>query len=282
LFHYKTESDWEVAKDTNQLSVSRLKGSLELIKNSSDYNYACYQSKYLAVLIQHLKDADTLYDTFITSDYDYASVLLQVYMVLSDLENEFTHYDLHANNVLCYQPVRDKYIEYHYHSDNEVVSFPSRYMAKIIDYGRCFFHDSDQNNSKAIHKKICGRPFCAPNCGEEVGFLWLGEKTPKALGHWIAPQIRNKSHDMKLINTLPSLGNVLKALRSKTLYSGSYGTKEMASSGLPERIHNVTDMKIALIECIGTLRNTFLMSNEKKLGDLHVYMDGRPMRFVPK
>jgi hypothetical protein len=263
LFHYKTEAEWEVAKDTNQLSMSRLKHSLEPIKNSSDYNYACYQSKFLAVLIQHLKDADTLYNTFITSDYDYASVLLQVYMTLSHLENEFTHYDLHTNNVLCYQPVREKYIEYHYHFDNEVISFPSKYMAKIIDYGRCFFHDSDQNNSKVIHKKICGRPFCSPNCGEEEGFGWLNKK-PNATGYWISPQNRNKSHDLKLINGLPSLGNTLKILRSKTVYSNSYGTKEISKSGLPNHIHNVTDMKIALIECITNLRNTFVMASDKK------------------
>ena len=278
LFHYKTEAEWDVAKNTNQLSMSRLKGGLDPVKNSSDYNYACYQSKYLAVLIQHLKDADTLYNTIITNDYDHASVLLQVYMVLSHLDDEFTHYDLHANNVLCYQPVREKYIEYHYHFENEVVSFPSKYMAKIIDYGRCFFHDSDQNNSKAIHKKICRRP----NCGEEVGFMWLNEKKPNASGHWICPQMRNKSHDLKLINGLSGLGNVLKALRTKTVYSDPYGTKEKATTGLPNHIHNVTDMKIALIECIANLRYTFLLSIDKKLGDLHVYMDGSPMRFVSK
>jgi len=281
MFHYKTEAEWDIAKGTNLLSMDRLKNALTpMIRNSSDYNFACYKSKYLAVLIQHLKDADTLYNTIIDNDYDYASVLLQVYMVLSSLENEYTHYDLHANNVLCYQPVKGKYIEYHYHFDSEIISFPSKYMAKIIDYGRCFFHDSEQNNSKAIYKKICGRPFCNPNCGEDVGFMWLGEKRPNAEAYWICPQFRNKSHDLKLLNGLPALGNTLKTLRSKMVYSDSYGTKEIPTSGLPDKIHNVTDMAVELFGVITTLRSSFTTKQENKLGDLHVYMNGRPMKFV--
>jgi hypothetical protein len=94
-------------------------------------------------------------------------------MPLMCLQNEFTHYDLHSDNILIYEPVIGKYIQYHYFVDGNEISFKSKYIVKIIDYGRCYFHDTDTNNSMNIHEKICNEKQCDPECGEDYGYQWL-------------------------------------------------------------------------------------------------------------
>jgi hypothetical protein len=93
-------------------------------------------------------------------------VLYQVYMPLAMHADTFTHYDLHTGNVLLYEPVKGKYIEYHYHlKNNENISFKCCYLAKIIDYGRCFFVDKTTpkkitKTSKSIYDKLCQLESC--------------------------------------------------------------------------------------------------------------------------
>ena len=61
-----------------------------------------------------------------------------------------------------------------------------------------------------------------------------------------------------------------------------YGTIENTNSGLPAEIVNVDDAAKALLEYITTdkLKNNAFYMSKVKLGDLHVYDDGRPMRFI--
>lgn len=59
-------------------------------------------------------------------------------MPLATLANTFTHYDLHPSNVLLCEPVLGKYYKYIL-NDRTVVEFKSKYIVKIIDYGRSFF-----------------------------------------------------------------------------------------------------------------------------------------------
>ena len=61
-----------------------------------------------------------------------------------------------------------------------------------------------------------------------------------------------------------------------------YGTQENTNSGLPTKIVNVDDAAKALLEYItrDKLKNNAFYMSKVKLGDLHVYDDGRPMRFI--
>ena len=82
---------------------------------------ACKESKYAAILIQHIHDAKPLvdytgasrYNKFMKSDMLY--VLFIIYHALSSISKTFSHYDLHDSNVLIYEPEKGKYIQYHYH-----------------------------------------------------------------------------------------------------------------------------------------------------------------------
>ena len=63
-----------------------------------------------------------------------------------------------------------------------------------------------------------------------------------------------------------------------------YGTIENEKSGLPNKINNVVDARNALGQLImseplqHTNKESYL--SKEKLGDLHIYDDGRPVEFV--
>lgn len=109
------------------------------------FGTSCKDSKHIALLIQHINSAHSLHDMTNYSRFnnnELVYTLFQIYMTLSCVAEKYTHFDLHTNNILIYEPVKNKYIEYHYHTKDGEVSFKSKYITKIIDYGRCFFRDN--------------------------------------------------------------------------------------------------------------------------------------------
>ena len=65
-----------------------------------------------------------------------------------------------------------------------------------------------------------------------------------------------------------------------------YGTKEVKAKGYPKRANNIKDALLFLTNICSTPH--FKKHNDecyddplKKLGDLHIYSDGRNMNFVP-
>jgi len=302
LFYYKDEASWKQVKDTNMAGVKLIKNSLEVIP--IDYSIGCTKSKYLAILIQHIQNPITLYD-FLSNvlkepdqieqqkliNFDLLYILYQIYMPLATLKNEFTHYDLHLNNVLLYEAGIDEYITYHYHLiDGTIVKFYSKYIVKIIDYGRAYFKDGT-HNSKKIYDNICKITECDPNCGEDVGFNILGPEVPPGSFYYISSQVKNESADLRLINSL--VNNFLyhkntfakfNSLLNRILYKKPQGTKEVRKSGLPHRISNVSDVCESLQEIVTD--PLYILQNDRDfayydpLGDFHIYQDGRPMNFI--
>jgi hypothetical protein len=217
-------------------------------------------------------------------------------MTLSCLANNFTHYDLHTGNVLMYAPVKGKYIEYHYHKDNEEIIFKSAYIAKIIDYGRCFFKDPTSDtilsSSENIYNAICNATDCKEDCGYKKGYRWLS--CNNLIGNaYICSKKRNKSHDLRLLYILKHNFPHIPFFK-KVRYCEGYtlgkpckgaGTIENTRSGLPDRINNVHDAHEELLRLIRkpewiTNNDTFYNNPNKKLGELHIYYDGRPLEFI--
>ena len=178
LLKYKTDQDWEkLASDNVETDpherVEFLKG---LAIQPLDYSAACTESRNLAILIQHFNNFYALND--IVSDQDFFQkelmyVLFQLYIPLAQMKYTFTHYDLHLNNLYVYEPAPGKYIQYHYYlvPGMPPVSFKSKYMLKIIDYGSSYFKDEDED-SQTLIDKICKIPTKCDNddgCGQNVG-----------------------------------------------------------------------------------------------------------------
>jgi hypothetical protein len=221
-------------------------------------------------------------------------------MTLSNLSDAFTHYDLHDYNVLVYEPVAGSHIDYHYHLENETLSFKSHYLAKMIDYGRCYYKDDTNStstgNSQEFYKELCRR--CKPGCGPNAGFDWLEyNKSRIKEAMYISSQVSNVSHDLRLLSILSKMpirnyAPTLATLLKKAVYGVNvrqkykiYGTKPNPDSGLPKKLNNVNDAFKAFLELARTSeereRNIAAYEKSNKLGDLHVYADGQNMKYIP-
>jgi len=302
-YMYTSTPTYETMKTTKYTPVDIILNGMRKIDNintPSQIRSACTNPLLAtSLLIQHLKGAITLQDK--TTDIHFLArelfyVLCQVYFPLSALRNTFTHYDLHTSNILLYEPVVGSYMEYHYYKNNGTfVSFRSRYIVKIIDYGRCFFKDSQNStfsgSSITIYNTVCSILSCG-HCGENVGFSWLESQHLPHLqrrNYYISSQKRNLSHDLRALSMLSSIPptdmrfvpNVLQDILNMVHYEDNYGTPEITNSGLPTRIKNVSDAATALFNAITNVNVSgnydYYTDNSKKLGDLYIYENGTPM-----
>jgi hypothetical protein len=291
VYKYKNNAVWQKLKDNKTNDIDVVKTGLDQI--SVDYGVACQNSTQIAILIQYLNGVIPLEDCVTNERFvenDLLSSLFQIYVPLGKLKDYFTHYDLHMGNIQLYKPVDGKYIEYHYHiSPTKTVSFKSGYIAKIIDYGRCFFYNSndffadahsDDLNSKHIYDSVlCKTKKCNDNivvedddtkkktkkknnCGFYSGFGWLKDdaSNPSA-SFYISSQHKNVSHDMRALfevreyltkhNKTQMSKPHLKWL-SKVAYKERYGTQQSLNSGLPSALYNVEDVASLLVDLVGT------------------------------
>jgi hypothetical protein len=310
LYFYNSDLGWKIMKSTHPIDSSNLKYLNK--QDSIDYGKACSESTYAAILIQHIKNAKPLtnvllvllqgkYMHFLKNDLLY--VLFIVYHALASLSKTFTHYDLHTDNVLLYEPVKDKYIQYKYHqADGSEIVFYSPYIVKIIDYGRSFF-DNGNVNSKKIYDKVCTVDKCNPDCGENYGLQWLNPSSDI----FISSSQKNESHDLRLGKTVQIvIQNILNKAHTKPneatfvetnkildkIVYGSgihdkarsmYGTREDLKVSR-KKIYNVTSLYEELKQAVKMPK--IYTENQKNystvtnvLGTFHIYHDGRPMKF---
>jgi hypothetical protein len=314
-FVYENEDEWKNMMENKTIDVKKILKPLPEMA----FKESCEKSKYISILTQHINASKTLKDMFNDKKYnDYfmniemVYIFYQIYMALSCVATTFTHYDLHLDNVLVYEPVEGKYIEYHYHKNGEEITFKSNYIVKIIDYGRSFFKDNDTEtgSSQNIMKNICKTEECTIqktndkgelntyNCGIFQGYTWIKERTKDELyfRNHLCGYVNNVSYDLRLMCLMENkyyyhdIENSFNKLLEKVCYGeetrkgGCSGTIENKKSGLPKYINNVIDAHDALLALV---KNAYFKSENNsfkhgsKLGDLHIYYDGRPMKFEP-
>ena len=286
--------------------------------NSIDYNIGCENYQYLSILIQHLKDVKSLpeiyNDDFINNEL--IQTLFQIYIPLYIVRDYFTHYDLHNGNVLIYEPKENHYIEFHYHfkkydeilklgGDDVIISFKSRYMSKIIDYGRSYFNysktffskfkEADDSNSLKVNEQICNADKCncintknTKCCGRDHGLNFLNLE--KNTTNYVTSRKKNISHDLLLINNFKkhkiwernSKFDWVKSL----VYDKDTGTSELPMSNIYNWILNIKDLAKILISMLNNIEfkeeNDKLYLTKTKLGDLHIYVNElKPMEYIP-
>ena len=310
-YNYNAENDWVDMQVSPTVDI--LKNKLKLIKHDSVgvdafAKKACDKPKLISVLIQHFKGVRTLremmaHDSFIETEL--LNILSQVYIPLYMLKDNFTHYDLHSENVLLYEPVVGKYIHYHYHLSNKLsVDFKSKYIAKIIDYGRSYFYHSDNLNSAKLYKNVCDEKSCTQTCGDQKGFWAFGDSKQLPYTYWwITSKKRNMSHDLRLLfninyqytasfkrrknGQLTAKDNIFTDISNNIVYRDPNGTPELNDSrDYKLKINNVADAaKYIMSSMLKIKRLPHLYVDaysdpSNKIGDLHIYLDGRPMNFI--
>jgi hypothetical protein len=208
--------------------------------NNAQYADSCSNSKSICILIQHIENAKTLNDFLLdVHDSDFVKneliyIIYQIYFALSSIH--YTHYDLHTNNVIIYTPDPTKYIQYHYNlGPGKTISFKSRHMVKLIDYGRNYI----QNATNIAKNAVCSVPECEKTCGNYSGYKLDDSQTPSS---FITPWKENVSHDLRLITIIIkilkirmphmeatgaiSTCSVILTKHFDVIYSGIYGTAE--------------------------------------------------------
>jgi len=313
LYFYDNYDSWKIMKGVGPVDKGILKSLIK--QDTVDYKKACLQSQYASVLIQHIKDAKTLHDYILYGSPDFVKnellhVLFIIYQALNALRKNFTHYDLHNENVLLYEPEFEKYIQYNYHkSFGKTTVFYSAYIPKIIDYGRSFVRSSNMN-SKKIFDTICVEKACNPYCGKNVGFQWFN--TDNDL--FIASSKKNESHDLRLLNMCRNdVNSIIKKEQKDPAFKikdnltllktdeilqkieygvgiedekrEGYGTIENLGGKLTDEIVNVNLAYKALKHAVEsrdviTENKKYYEKTFSKLGDIHIYDDGRPMVYI--
>lgn len=307
LFHYIDSNDrTKVIKGPAILSLYKSTDGDKRKKNEAkltpllpnQISKVCKTSAKQCVLIQHIKNAYTIADmiknkTFFM--YDLLYVLYPVYFSLKCLRTTFTHYDLHTENVLLYEPIKDGYIEYHIHTKDEEVVFRSKYIAKIIDYGACFI-----KGFVNYYDKLCAEKVHCNDCGSDVGFNKFAKDRSDDLNYFFINGLyKNESHDLRLLNecvlSLPMdssefpfvqafitlLKSTVYGLGIPTPSEQRYGTVEDLST--TDKINNVSSAEKTLRNLIQFKIWQFINEHQykslRKIGELHIYEDETPMRF---
>jgi hypothetical protein len=330
IYKYATQETYESMRDNKHTNIDTLAAALiPLDLTIPNILYSCQNSIMVCINTQHLQNVFSINDYFDrivgkTKDfthyfcYELINILYQIYMPLSMMANNFTHYDLHGGNVLLYNPGVNRYITYHYHlPDGTVTTFHSEYLIKIIDYGRCFFNDPDNpgifGNSARFYTELCKECF---QCGYDEGFSWLERSHEKGTkryeeSFYISSTIPNRSHDLRLMNGV--LAEIIPYFKDEQegdiLYDNfrevndlfqdlldfkkiEKGTREKASTKPTKKnplgmINNVHDMFRRLnalfkMEKYAGYNNTYYSDpSQQKIGDMYIYTDGRLINFVP-
>lgn len=326
LYYYKTHDQWMHANGAVRMRPNVLRDSLELKTTKRNLNAAihddvCSSSRYAAILIQHFPNVTTLGEYMHQMSYDGRDwcnfsikeliyILYQIYLPLSVMSKVFTHYDLHDNNVLLYQPKPGKYVQYHYHLKNETLKFKSKFIAKMIDYGRSFYKDTEVNglSSTDILKRTCVLVDCNDNedCGNHSGFRYLSNTLDQST-HYMSSAECNPSADLRLLHLVNETFNeygvnagqgdcgppeleeeafgFIEMILDRIAYGlglqpgqRKYGTKPEPASGLPDKINNVSDAEDMLRYAINAEVlmecNDIYYEDEEKLCDIHIFSDG--------
>ena len=129
---------------------------------------------------------------------DMLQIFLQIFIPLGTLADRFTHNDLHAENVLLYTIPNNKYITLKYVLGNNkpVIQIKTRYIVKVIDYGRAYFRMNQNRSSTRFFNEITAKN---PNCKrnqDNIGYGWF---TPLNTQHYYISQLQsNISKDLWL------------------------------------------------------------------------------------
>jgi hypothetical protein len=262
------------------------KVDIEKYKSLADiFDYSCLKYELLCVLIQHF---DKFYsfenihkNNFNRINYDIYNIMYQVYFCLAMLGDNYTHYDLHANNVFLYKPFDgNKCILMKYHHNGKVFEFKSEFIVKIIDYGFNYFNNG-KTNTKEIMEIICTQNNC-PKCGLKKGYETIQGNimNPEREFYWINPIVPNVSHDLKFAfwiqNNTPNFN-----LIEKIHYKKDAGTPE-DKTGDEKNIRSIFNLLDALeseINYFNEIENHNKYAEWTVAATMDVYDDEREYTF---
>lgn len=224
---------------------------------------ACKYREKMCLLVEYANDSirltNMLNDQYFIK-YDFFPIYLLLYSTLSTMANVYTHYDLHAGNVILIPSGNpDGIFEYHMHIYNgsvktQTLKVYSRYLPKIIDYGRCYFALPPSESTPAFSSYNVRDVLCNVDkyCCANSGFTHLTgiDSSNLAANHYINSSVRNVSHDLQLFQYVYNMfinNNIniptITRLGQRTVCNVETGTPEsLLSYKDNDLVNNVMDM----------------------------------------
>jgi len=230
------------------------------------------------------------------------SILFLVYSCLSSLQKQFTHYDLHSQNVQLLKIPNDGYSLIRVHLvDGRIVPFKTNYLPIIIDYGRCFVNCA-AINSNTVAQQVClfdnKNPnkedrVCKKTCGDVSGYDIppFNRKTQVFAEHkrdTTDITRTNMSADLRLLNDVKYLKN----LKLGNDYCGKNLSEMLKKITLPflrfyvlveditmdpTRVNNVHAAKNALLSMINNPQfvqeNNAYVSSKRQYNTIDIWED---------
>jgi hypothetical protein len=283
-------SDLKDVVKENPCDENNIKDTLKCIETS------CSTGENFSILLQYVNNPISL-ESFIMNNEDDSSfvsqmiaIMFQVYCPLEYLSKELTHYDLHTGNVILYKLPKGKCIKFKYieeRSGNRRVTheIESNYVAKIIDYGRCYFGNLGNDkylNSKQIGKIIHNSKECSSHTS---GFNFFGE-FQSSNNYYMSSLMRNMSHDLRLAHMITKESEKMdNFFDNRIVYELQYGTKEL-NSDKTRNINNITDIMKFLEKTLEKSKRRYVSKNDVSIGTLEIYKTDKfcekPMKFIEK
>jgi hypothetical protein len=301
--HILTKEDRNILKKNNindQLTYLTDMNENELDDKMIDYvKTSCNNSAQIALMMQYIDSYETFHSYIqkSLSDAEIQQILFQVYCPLSHLQQKFTHYDLHGNNVLLSKLPNRTYVQMKYvFRDREAIEFKSSHIVKIIDYGRSYFYVNANTNSIVIGNKVLETRECLRTLSNPKGAGYNFMKCNHLdRDHYICSRVHNISHDLKLVaqySKYEDANSELLFIANKIIYLHQNGTREIVddSEFISEeeigKIYNINIMAQYLYDTIDSKMfvedNNNDYKNKKCIGLLTIYVDGsnKEMEFI--
>jgi len=261
-------------------------------EHNFDYGLSCDKPLNLCLLMQYFNNFISFKNYFqeifneddLKDRLSVSTLFYQVYFPLTVLSNNYTHYDLHAKNAFLYKPFDGKQcIKMIYHTNNNIITFLTEYIVKIIDYGRNHFNNGILNTDIFMNN-ICNTDKCKPTCGSKYGYVMIqGHNTPHIRESKIFPRKPNISHDLRLAHILRDILIDKIHICDNIVYDNNFGTKELLSDDIYNGIvKNIFDMRKALENNLLNYDDNYFKDifNEYQIvAEMHIYEDGRDYEF---
>jgi hypothetical protein len=251
--------------NTHEIDINVLKDGMALIpvssKNTSNIiqqyiKESCIDSTDMVIMTQFIQGISfgDLFELKKQDSYffsvELANILYQIYVPLFTCQKMFIHNDLHLENVIVHQLPSNQYITLRFYFEEQEVIIKTQYIAKIIDYGRCY-----TRRTETYYQNICKARQCivpGENCGESKGYSFF-DPVLSANNYYISARTPNISHDLRFINSIKNLpgkfsgmgGNEMRRLLAKVKYDHRFGTPPVVSCARNE-LCNVTSVAVSL------------------------------------
>jgi hypothetical protein len=242
-------------------------------KQIKDYIYdSCVNNKNYSLLIEYIPDASDMQKmlrikTNYTHDLFFAH-LFQIYYPLHHLAGKYTHGDLHTKNIMFFTPFgRGSYIDMHYFDGNNEIVFPTKYIAKMIDYGNSYFKMTPAL-IEMLRKKISHNPRM---CGYD-DFKFIDERKDLILFNGF----REKSDKNKQYMS-PEFAD----FNARLMKYKEYVAKIVPDGFYPnvESLYNAIKENLSKEDVKSRIQSYF--DKYTKVGDMYIYGGTRPCEFVP-